>query len=149
MEELLDLIKAADDFYSMNGADLSSVKQAENELGLIFADDYKEYVLAFGVATFDGHELTGVCNSDRLSVVATTKRARDFFPQFPEELYVVEEMQFDHILTVQDSTGAVFNYGPADEAKRIAGSLQEYLFPDSCKAESEEVVAEDNEVSEE
>ena len=39
------------------------------------------------------------------------------------------EMQFDHILTLQDSTGAVFSYGPADEAKRIAASLMEYLFP--------------------
>ena len=131
MDELLNLIRSADDFCSMSGVSSSQVEQAEQELGLAFADDYKAYVLTFGAASFDGRELTGICKSDRLCVIPVTKRARELYPQFPENMYVIEEMQFDHILTLQDSSGAVFNYGPGDEAKRIAVSLQEYLFPDS------------------
>ncbi len=129
MDELLNLIRSADDFCSMSGVSPSQVEQAEQELGLAFADDYKAYILTFGAASFDGREMTGICKSDRLCVSSVTKRARDFYPQLPKDMYVIEEMQFDHILTLQDSTGAVFSYGPADEAKRIAASLMEYLFP--------------------
>lgn len=135
MEKLIDLIKAADDFYSMSGAAPDEIEQAEKELGLVFADDYKDYVMAFGAATFDSRELTGICKSERLCVVPATERARTFYPQFPENMYVIEEMQFDHILTLQDSTGKIFSYGPVTEAKQIAASLQEYLFPKSIEAE--------------
>ena len=44
-------------------------------------------------------------------------------------MYVVEDLFFDHIFVVQDSTGTIYNYGPNDVAKKIAQSLQEYLFP--------------------
>ncbi len=138
MEELLNLIKEADNFYALDGVEPFRVEEAENELRLSFADDYKAYVLTFGAATFDGHELTGVCKSDRLSVVAATERAREFFPQFPGGLYVIEDLQFDYILIVQDAEGVVYSYGPDDQAKKIAVSLQEYLFPESINQETPE-----------
>lgn len=145
MEELLKLIKDADYFYALTGADLSQVEEAEKNLGVCFADDYKAYVQAFGAATFDGHELTGICKSERLSVVASTERAREFFTQFPMDLYVIEEMQFDCIITVQDSEGIVYSYGPGDKATQIADSLQEYLFPKSIHIESKDQTLEEKE----
>lgn len=33
------------------------------------------------------------------------RRAREFYPQFPKNLYVVEELRFDHVLTVQRLVG--------------------------------------------
>ncbi len=133
MKELLNLISESEEFFSLGPIDASLVEDVEQMLGLSFADDYKKYVLMFGTATFQDRELTGICDSERLSVLSTTERARLFYPRFPENMYVVEEMLIDHILVVQDSTGAVYYYGPADEAKLIACSLQEYLFPDSIK----------------
>ncbi len=137
MKELISLISEADGFLSMSGAKLSDVETAESLLGLHLAQDYKEYVLAFGAATFNGHELTGICRSDRLNVVSATERARLLYPCFPGNLYVIEDLQFDHVLTVQDSTGTVSCYGPDDEPKYLAESLREYLFPGGIETDSE------------
>ena len=131
MIELIKLMQEADNFYSLGGTDAGQIEEAEKQLGLVLADDYKTYIITFGAATFDGHELTGICKSDRLSVISTTKRARSFYRHFPEDKYVIEELQFDNILTVQDSTGNIYSYGPEDEGKQIASSLQQYLFPKS------------------
>ena len=85
--------------------------------------------MAFGAASFDGRELTGVCQSERLSVVSATERARQTYPEFPKTLYVIEELGFDHVIVGQDSSGKVYAYGPRDSGEMIAESLQSYLFP--------------------
>ena len=130
MGTLSSQIENANNFHALVPADSGSINSAETQLGLLFAPDYCEYLLAFGAATFDGRELTGICKSERLSVVTATERARLFYPTFPISAYVVEELGFDHVLTVQDSSGRVYSYGPGDSGKKIAESLQDYLFPD-------------------
>lgn len=131
MSALTTLIKDASNFYSLKPADSSAVSAAEAQLGLQFASDYKEYLLAFGAATFDGRELTGVCDSERLGVVPSTERARQLFPHFPKDAYVVEDLSFDHVYIVQDSSGKVCSYGPSDSGELIARSLIEYFFPNN------------------
>ena len=119
MSELVDLIRESEDFCCLGGVDLSLVAESEKELGLIFAEDYKEYLTEFGVASGNGHELTGICKSERLSVISTTKRARMLFAELPEDLYVLEDLHFDHVFAVQDSSGDVYYYGPTCEKKKI------------------------------
>lgn len=131
MSTFLELIKGASFFVSLQPAASSSIEAAESQLGITFAPDYKEYLLAFGAASFDGRELTGVCESERLNVVSATERARTFYPKFPKNTYVVEELGFDHVLILQDSSGKVYSYGPSDSGDVIAESLQDYLFPGS------------------
>lgn len=131
MSALTERIKEADFFVSLQPANASSIEAAETQLGIAFAADYKEYLLAFGAASFDGRELTGICKSDRLSVVSSTEEARSFYPQFPKKAYVVEDLGFDHVLIIQDHSGKVYEYGPSDTSKLIAESLQEYLFPNA------------------
>ena len=128
MSELVNLIRAADDFCSLGAAKPSLIQEAETHLGVAFANDFKEYALEFGAATFNGRELTGICRSDRLNVVSVTERARAFYSNFPRSAYVVEELLFDHILIIQDSDGCIYSYGPQDRATQIAKSLREYLF---------------------
>ncbi|MCR5230357.1 MAG: SMI1/KNR4 family protein [Solobacterium sp.] len=130
MNELIELIRSCDNFASMEPAESLAIEKAEQILGVTFAEDYAEYLKAFGVATFDGHEMTGICKSDRLYVVSSTNKARSFYPLFPKSMYVVEELQYDHVLVVQDSSGAVYYYGPKDEATLISDSLQAYFFAD-------------------
>lgn len=90
----------------------------------VHADDH-----AFKLATFCGKELTGICSSERLSVVAVTQRARSYYKNFPKDAYVIEEMLFDHFLVIQKEDGSVFSYGPHDSEEMIADSLSMYLFP--------------------
>ena len=131
MNNLISLMKEADGFLCLQPADTSSIQNAENMLRTQFAEDYRQYLLAFGAASFDGKELTGICNSERLSVVSATERARRLYPRFPENAYVIEDLSFDHIFIIQDKSGAICSYGPADTSEKIAESLQAYLFPDS------------------
>lgn len=136
MNNLISMIREAEGFLALQPADTSSILKAEDMLGTHFADDYKEYLLAFGAATFDGKELTGICNSERLSVVSATERARRLYPHFPKTSYVIEDLSFDHIYIVQDSSGVICSYGPADTSERIADSLQSYLFPDNDRQDT-------------
>lgn len=130
MSDLTAQIKDAENFVSLQPADSAGILAAEARLGLLFAPDYKEYLLAFGAATFSGKELSGICKSERLSVVSLTERARRIYPRFPENAYVIENLGFDLIFIVQDASGRVYSYGPADAGELIAGSLEEYLFPE-------------------
>ena len=113
----------------LGAASKEQIADAENELKLKFSEDYKEYLSTFGAATFCGKELTGICSSERLSVIAVTQRARSFYKSFPNDAYVIEEMLFDHFHVIQKADGAIFSYGPNDSEELIADSLSMYLFP--------------------
>lgn len=113
----------------LGAASKEQIADAENELKLKFSEDYKEYLSTFGAAAFYGKELTGICSSERLSVIAVTQRARSFYKSFPNDAYVIEEKLFDHFLVIQKADGAVFSYGPNDSEELIADSLSMYLFP--------------------
>lgn len=129
MLEMIKKIQEAEDYTSLGAASKEQIADAENELKLKFSEDYKEYLSTFGAAAFCGKELTGICSSERLSVIAVTQRARSFYKSFPNDAYVIEEMLFDHFLVIQKADGAVFSYGPNDSEELIADSLSMYLFP--------------------
>lgn len=65
-----------------------------------------------------------------MSVVPVTERARNFYQAFPKDAYVIEELLFDHVVSIQKPDGTVFSYGPNGAEEPIAASLSEYLFPD-------------------
>lgn len=129
MLEMIKMIQEAEDFAALGAASKEKIADAEKELQLTFSADYKEYLSAFGAATFCGKELTGICTSERLNVIAVTQRARNYYKGFPDDAYVVEEMLFDHFLVIQKADGSVFSYGPNESEELIAESLSLYLFP--------------------
>ncbi len=130
MSSLIDRIRSADDFCALEPADNLVIAEAQTKLGLRFAEDYIEYLSAFGVATFDNRELTGICTSERLNVVSVTEHARSYFNSFPSDYYVIEELLIDHAIVVQDRSGSVYSYGLDESAKVISHTLYEYLFED-------------------
>lgn len=134
MLEMINKIMEAEDYAALGAASKEQIAEAEKELQLEFAADYKEYLSAFGAATFCGKELTGICSSERLSVIAVTKRARSYYKCFPDDAYVIEEMLFDHFLVIQKADGSVFSYGPNDSEEPLADSLSLYLFPQKSQA---------------
>lgn len=130
MFDFVEKIRESEDFIPQKPVTDEVIKQTEQKLKLAFADDYKAFLQQYGAALLGDKEINGICDAVRLSVVEATERARDFFPGFPEDAYVIEELHIDHIITIQKADGVVYNYGPADKAKRIAGSLGEYLLAD-------------------
>ena len=127
MADLINSLSSLPDFYSLTGASGEQIAQAERALSLRFADDYRQYVRAFGAVSAAGHELTGVCASKRLNVVEVTLAQRSIFPALPSHWYVLEEANIDGIVIWQSSAGEVFQTQPGAEPVKLAASICEYL----------------------
>lgn len=104
-----------------------TVNQAEKELQLSFASEYVEYVMAYGIAIFDGHELTGICDGKRLDVVRNTMEQRRLNSFVPMDWYVVECLDIDGIVVWQDKAGKVYQTAPNGTTNLMSESLVEYL----------------------
>lgn len=126
MEDIIKLMQKQPDFYAMKGASEDDIKMAEQALKIHFAADYRKYIAAFGVASFAGHELTGVCKSKRLSVVNVTTAERNN-TNVPADWYVLEQANIDGIVVWQNNAGAVYQTVPNMNPKKLCESLAEYI----------------------
>lgn len=127
MADFISMLSSLPDFYSLTGASEEQIAQAERALSLRFADDYRQYVRAFGAVSAAGHELTGVCASRRLNVVEVTLSAKAAQPAIPRDWYVLEEANIDGIVIWQSGAGEVFQSQPGAEPVKLAGGICEYL----------------------
>jgi hypothetical protein len=59
-------------------------------------------------------------------VVATTLDARSLYENFPKEKFILEDLHFDDMLVLADSTGKVFLWHNGLE-KEIHSSIASYL----------------------
>jgi len=114
-------------FVSLNGVDFQNIQNAENTLGLRFSQEYREYVQEFGAASFQGHELTGICNIPYLNVVDVTITEKKLMQKIEPSWYVIEEAHIDGIVIWQDETGHVYQTSPSSSPIKIANSLLEYI----------------------
>lgn len=127
MENIIDMIKAKDDFYSLKGVTEEEIRAAEQSLGLMFAKDYRAYLQAFGLASFQGHELTGIIKSPRLSVLTQTVAERSNNPHVSDNLYVIEIANIDGIVIWQKNTGEIFKTVFNSAPMFIYKSLADYI----------------------
>lgn len=130
MFDFITHIKESSDFAALGPATDSQIEDAEKALNVKFSSDYKEYLKAFGAATFENKELTGISQSERLSVISTTQHARTCFANFPTDAYVIEDLLIDHLYIIQDASGSIFSFGPSEKKETIASDLCTYLFPE-------------------
>ena len=126
MADIVMLMQKQPDFYAMKGASEEEIRMAEQTLGLCFAADYRKYIAAYGVASFAGHELTGICKSKRLSVIDVTIEERNNIP-VPTDWYVLEQANIDGIVIWQDSNGTVYQTAPNTKAKKCVNRWQSTL----------------------
>lgn len=128
MKEIIEIMSNMKKFISSGAVDINSVKIAEERLKVKFSDEYKEYVMAFGSASYYRHELTGICKGDKaIDVVEVTLAERTFFPNIPKEWYVIEQTHIDGIVVWQDSNGNIYKATPQQFVK-ICDSLKEYVI---------------------
>ena len=90
MSDFISILEQKKAFHSLKGVTSEAIKDAEEKLGLKFANEYVDYLKEYGVASFFGHELTGICSSARLNVVDVTIEERNYNQGIPSQLYVVE-----------------------------------------------------------
>lgn len=129
MNTILDVLRNAPDFIGGKGCVDGAISDAEQALGIRFAQDYRVYLQKIGLACFDGHELTGICKTSRLNVVDVTLDERKRCPD-AAGWYVVEQANVDGIVIWQAPSGEVYRTMSGVSARKICNSLTEYVTED-------------------
>ena len=127
MSAIKDAFDSRKSFLAGKGASPEQISQAEKQLGLSFAQDYREYLSTYGIAAFDGHELTGITKSDRLNVVSVTKEARARYTIIPAGYYVVEQVDVEELIIWQNGSGEIYGCAPNYKVEKICNSLHDYV----------------------
>lgn len=127
MSRIIDKLKAKEFFCCLTGVTEETVKEAEQALEVSFSKEYRDYLFAFGLASFQGHELTGITKSKRLNVVDVTKKARQYTANVPADWYVIEETNIDGIVIWQSPECAIYQTQPGHTPTMICKSLSEYI----------------------
>ena len=127
MADIVTLIRNKPDFYALQGAADIEIESAEQILNTQFADEYRSYVSSFGVVSFAGHELTGVCKPKRLNVVEVTLEQRILNQKIPGDWYVVEEAHIDGIVIWQSPSGEIYQAAADAPGRKIYCSLMDYV----------------------
>ena len=127
MGKFIDDIKIYEDFVKFGGVDDNRIYLAEEELGLRFNKEYREFIKKYGSACSNGHEFMGICDADRLNIVKRTLNAKNKNMTMPDDLYLIEDIGIDKILIWQNSSGTLFQTIGNSEPKLIKFDLCEYL----------------------
>ena len=127
MTDIIKVINSKDGVIHGKETNENEIKQAESELGLRFADDYRNYIKQFGCMVIGSREITGISSQENYNVVSTTKAQRNYNKNIPENSYVIEQLNIDGIIIWQSSNGEVFQTSPNTAPMKIADSLVEYI----------------------
>lgn len=127
MDKLIKTIQEYDDFVSTGIVDDSSIEKAEKELGLVFNKSYRIMIGKFGVASVNGHELLGICDSKRLNIVDATIKAKKKNPSVLEDMYLIEDIGIDNILVWQNEKGELFQTVGNGEPEKMDINLIDYI----------------------
>lgn len=127
MKKLTDIIKEYEDFTAVGGASNEQIKEAEEELGLKFSKEYKEFLKEYGAACANGHEFFGLCESKRLNIIDATLKAKKKNKSISDELYLIEDVGIDKILTWQNADGKLFQSVGKGNPEPLKMHLAEYV----------------------
>lgn len=127
MSNIIEIIKTLPKMSGYTPASKIEISNAEIQLCLNFAEEYKIYLAEFGEASAKGMELTGIISAEYINVVSATKEKWKLYPQVEHNLYVIEDTLVDGIVIWQDSSGTVYQTTPNSEPVKIAESMAQYL----------------------
>lgn len=74
------------------------IKNSEDKLNLIFADEYKEYLLTFGAVKSDIIAISGITEDEEYNVVKLTKKLKLYYTNIPSDFYVIEDVGVDGLV---------------------------------------------------
>lgn len=127
MTNIVGLIKRLPELLPLKPATTAQITDAQIQLRVSFAEEYKKYLSNFGAIMADGIELTGIAKSEHRNVVFLTKQAWELNPKVPHSMYVVENTCVDGIIIWQDGQGLIYQTYPNSKPSQIANSLVEYI----------------------
>lgn len=126
---IIEKIGGIADLDKLEGVSEAEIAKAEQELGLLFAKEYRAVLLNFGCIDFGPHEWTGLGVEGECNVVSLTQRERELNDSLPQKMIVLENAGIDGILICVNEFGEVYQVQPG-RCEQIHGSVSEYL--DRC-----------------
>lgn len=113
--------------YHANGVSEFTINNAEKELGLKFAEDYRDYLENFGVLSVEDVEFTGLVGPGRVHVVDITNQERRKNIEISDEWYVVVFPKSDEETIWQKASGEVIRVTADGQTTKLADSLTDYF----------------------
>ena len=129
MSKIVEKLKKIKGLNAIKGCSAEQVKNAQDELDIIFPNEYVDYVKAFGCIDFGSTEWTGLNIAGRLNTVDATKREMKVNPNFPKGCFVLENLGIDAKLIIVDERGQVYLL-QYDKKTYYCESISAYL--DKC-----------------
>ena len=102
MSKIIELFSSIKKIKSIGGCSTEQIEEAQNELNLVFPEEYKQYLLNFGAVRFNGVEICGLNLKGYLNVVEATEREKSINPLFPKKMFVIEDLGIDAKLIISD-----------------------------------------------
>lgn len=128
MTNIIQIMDSLSGRLALKPANAIQIADAEIQLRVSFADEYKEYLASFGAIMADGIELSGIAKSGHRNVVSLTKQEWELNSRVPHTMYVVENTHIDGIIIWQDTNGLIYQSSPTSGPKQIAASLADYIL---------------------
>lgn len=137
MTDIISILKSiGDDLMTLGGVTEADIMEAEEQLTTSFSEEYKKYLQTFGIASWDGVELTGICKSKHQNVVDVTLRNRADDVSSRNDLYVIEELGIDGIVIWQNQKGEVYQTVNKEKPVKVADSMAEYIKQSNIQEEN-------------
>ena len=130
MNNIIDLISGISGVKSIGACSIEQLDSAQDELGLHFPDEYREYLLAYGAIRFNGVELCGLNIKGYLNVVEATKEEMRVNSYFPSKMFVIEDLCIDAKKIIGDEKGNIYLL-QRDRKRLICTSFSDYI--EKCK----------------
>lgn len=129
MSSIIEKIQKIENLYHAKGCTFKQIKEAQEELGITFPEDYMDIVKKYGAISFYRTEWTGLNVDDYLNVVSVTKREREINRFFPSDCFVLENQGIDGLIIICNEDGEVFSFQHS-KIEKIYDSISGYL--DEC-----------------
>lgn len=126
MDKIVETLSKMEGLLSGKGVPATMITEAEEKLGLHFSVEYRQYLLSFGVAAVNGHELTGLGSSSRVNVIDVTSSQR-IRCNVDDSFYVIEESNIDKAVYWQNKSGKIYLTVGDSSPKQVADSLTEFV----------------------
>lgn len=123
IKEVLD---KKSDLLHGEGVSRKEIREAEKQLGLKFNSEYKEYLLNYGIAAYNGHEITGLSLDKRTNVVDCT--LEELKEEYPKDIYVIERTGMDGVIIWQSIDGKIYYSSDNSPLTKYCESLSEYFL---------------------
>ncbi|WP_454953536.1 SMI1/KNR4 family protein [Fusobacterium hwasookii] len=129
MTLIIEKINKIEKLYHTEGCSFKQIKEAQQELGITFPDEYIDIIKKYGTISFYGTEWTGLNVEGYLNVVSTTKQEREMNSAFPLDCFVLENQGIDGLIIICNEKGEVFSI-QYSKIEKIYSSISDYL--DEC-----------------